>query len=232
MSPGVVARALAYPFDPHPDPFLFVGGKAAWLDASDEGLFDNRIPILAVGSNASPQRLAEKFGPDARVPVTLAVVADHVVVHSAKITAYGSMPATLHPWSGARARVHATWLTDHELALMDATESLGVEYERVPMPALLLDAPIPRAPIQTYVSIAGALDWNGAPAVSAAARHAGDAPPALDQRGAQRLAMTYLGLDHALEDFIAENVADAALRQVRTAELSTRAGLPYVARAD
>jgi len=71
VSPAAVARALAYPFDPHPDPFLFAGGKTQWLDESDESLFDGRIAILAVGSNASPQRLTEKFGTDARVPVTL-----------------------------------------------------------------------------------------------------------------------------------------------------------------
>jgi hypothetical protein len=226
MTPDV-ARALAYPFDPHPEPFLYVAGRAEPLDPAAPGLFEGRRPILAVGSNASPKRLLEKFGVDAHAPVTFAVVEDHVVAHSAKFTVYGSMPATLHPWPGARAKVHATWLTEAELAVMDATESLGVEYERVAMSAVLLDCPAYAGPIETYVSLAGALAWDGAPAVSVASRCAGDVPRALDQRGAQALAMRLLGLEGAVEDFVAANLADRALRLARTRDLSTRAGLPY-----
>jgi hypothetical protein len=226
MTPAV-ARALAYPFDPHPEPFLYGDGRALALDPADAALFAGRRPILAVGSNASPRRLLEKLGPEARAPVTFAVVEDHVVAHSAKFTAYGSMPATLHPWPGARARVHATWLTDAELARMDATESLGVEYERVEMKAVLLDCPSYAGPIETYLSLAGALAWDDAPVVSAAARCAGEVPRTLDQRGAQAHAMALLGLSGEVEAFIAENLADHALRLARTRDLSTRAGLPY-----
>lgn len=227
MTERIIARALAYPFDPHPEPFLFVEGRAAPLAVADAAQFRGRVPILAVGSNASPVRLAEKFGPGARIPVTFAVVEDHMVAHSAKITSYGSMPATLHPWEGAHARVHATWLTDAELAAMDETESLGVEYHRVAMPARLLDAPATGAHPQTYVSIAGALTVGGVPVASLAATHEGAPPPALDQRAAQALAMAHLELEHALESFIVENVSDRDLRLQRTHDLSTRAGLHY-----
>ncbi len=227
MSPAEVARALAYPFGPHPEPFLYENGRALPLDAGDKALFEGRRPILAVGSNASPKRLREKFGHETRAPVTFAVVEDHVVAHSAKFTAYGSMPATLHPWPGARAQVHATWLTEAEIAVMDGTESLGVEYERVAMAARLIDAPDHAGPIETYVSLAGALSRDGAPAVARAARCAGAVPDALDQRAAQAHAMALLGLAGEVETFIAENLADPALRAARTRDLSTRAGLPY-----
>lgn len=222
-----VARALAYPFDPHPEPFLFDRGEAAPLDAASPARFEGRVPILAVGSNASPKRLVEKFGLDAVAPVTFAVVEDHVVAHSAKFTRYGSMPATLHPWPGARARVHATWLTEEQLAAMDATESLGVEYERVAMPAALLGGPAYAGAVETYLSLAGALTHEGAPVVSAAAWVEGDAPPAKDQRAAQAIAMAHLDHQGDVETFIAENLTDEALRLARIAKLSTRAGLPY-----
>jgi hypothetical protein len=228
---SAVARALAYPFDPHPEPFLFAGGRALALDAADAALFAGRRPILAVGSNASPRRLAEKLAADAVVPVTFAIVEDHVVAHSAKFTVYGSMPATLHPWPGARARVHMTWLTDAELAIMDGTESLGVEYERVAMSARQLDAPEHGGPIETYVSLAGALAREGAPVVTTAATCAGELPAALDQHGAQAHAMAVLGLSGTVEEFITENLADNMLRLARTRDLSTRAGLPYRPRA-
>jgi hypothetical protein len=225
-----IARALAYPFDPHPEPFLFTRGCAAPLDHADPALFEGRVPVLAVGSNASPKRLAEKFGRDTETPVTFAVVEDHVVAHSAKFTRYGSMPATLHPWSGARARVHATWLTEAQLAVMDATESLGIEYERVAITATLLDAPAYTGPIETYLSIVGALVHEGAPVVSTSAQIEGAAPRAHDQRKAQAIAIAHLGLAHDVETFIAENLADDALRRARIEELSTRAGLPYAPR--
>ena len=162
MTPAV-ARALAYPFDPHPEPFLYRDGKALPLDHADASLFLGRVPILAVGSNASPKRLAEKFAPGAWTPVSFAEVDDHVVAHSAKITAYGSMPATLHPWPGARARVHATWLTEAQLEEMDGTEALGVEYVRVAIGCRLVETPAYVGAVETYASIAGALAVEGAP---------------------------------------------------------------------
>jgi hypothetical protein len=227
---AAIARALAYPFDPHPEPFLYQDGRALPLDHADETLFRGRRPILAVGSNASPKRLLEKFAPGTRAPVTFAIVEDHVVAHSAKFTAYGSMPATLHPWRGAQARVHATWLTDAELAVMDSTESLGLEYERIEMSARLLDSPAYSGPIETYLSLAGALAHDGGPVASAAAWCTGDVPHVLDQRGAQAHAMMLLGLVGEVEAFIAENLADNALRLARTKQLSTRGSLPYRAR--
>ncbi len=226
MNPAVL-RALAYPFDPHPQPFLYQDGRALPLDPRDAALFHGRRPILAVGSNASPKRLLEKFAPGVRAPVTFAVVEDHVVVHSAKFTAYGSMPATLHPWPGASARVHATWLTDGEIEVMDSTESLGVEYERVEMPARLLDCPACTGPVETYLSLAGSLAHEGSPVASAAAWCSGTVPLTLDQRGAQAHAMALLGLSGTVEAFIAENIADNALRLSRTKQLSTRGSLPY-----
>ncbi|MGD2133895.1 MAG: hypothetical protein PVI23_13955 [Maricaulaceae bacterium] len=226
-----ITRALAYPFDPHPEPFLFAHGEVRPLDHAAPDLFKGRTPILAVGSNASPKRLTEKFGAEAVIPVSFAVVEDHVVAHSAKFTSYGSMPATLHVWSGARARVHATWLTDDQLAAMDATESLGVEYERVEMDAILLDAPGADHAPQTYLSIVGAIGLNGVPMVSASAACAGEVPPRFTQHDAQSRAMAVLGVEGALEAFIAENLADASVRAERTAQLSTRAGLPYAPRS-
>jgi hypothetical protein len=226
MTPAV-ARALAYPFDPHPEPFLYRDGKALPLDHADASLFLGRVPILAVGSNASPKRLAEKFAPGAWTPVSFAEVDDHVVAHSAKITAYGSMPATLHPWPGARARVHATWLTEAQLEEMDGTEALGVEYVRVAIGCRLVETPAYVGAVETYASIAGALAVEGAPAVSKASWWEGAAPPAFDQREAQALAMRLLGVDGAVEEFIMQNLADSALRLERTRQLSTIAGLPY-----
>ncbi len=229
MSKARIAHALAYPFAPRPDAFVFENGQARVFDAERDGaLLEERVPILATGSNASPQRLLEKFGPGHAIAVTRAVVPDHVVAHSAKFAAYASIPATLHRWEGARVRVHVTWLTAPQLEIMDETETLGRAYDRVGVTAEFLDAPS-AAPAQVYVSRSGALSLDGAVVSPSAAllEHQCAGPVRLDQRAAQECAMRILELDGPVEDFIAENLADAELRARRSAQLSERAGLPY-----
>lgn len=229
MSPAVT-RALAYPFDPPSEPFVLQTGSARPFDRrADAGLLVERVPVLAVGSNGSPRRLVEKLGPGAVLAVTRARVAGHVTAHSAKITSYGAMPATLHPWPGAWVEVGVTWLDEGQLAMMDATEALGVEYERVDLAAVGLDGE-PIAGAQTYLSRAGALSVKGRPAVSAASRSGGHGLSAYSQREAQGFAMAALGAEGPVEDFIAANLADPSLRQQRSAQLSTRFGLPSLAR--
>ncbi len=236
MSEDAVARALAYPFDPPAQGYVFDAGEArAFAPGRDLALIEGRKPILAVGSNASPRRLAEKFGAAARVAVTRAQVRDHVVAHSAKFAAYGSIPATLHPWPGATALVHVTWLDPVQLAIMDETETLGVAYDRAPIAAAFSDVAADGG-AETYVSRAGAFGVEGRPLVTASAAHS-EPPkgaPLATQREAQQRAARLLGHDGSVEAFIAENVRDAALREARSATLSTRSGLAYgaPARAD
>lgn len=226
MRADIVEKALSYPFAPPDEPYVFDHGATRPFDpARDAALLADRVAVLAIGSNASPRRLAEKFTAGAALAVTRADVLDHVVAHSAKFAAYGSIPATLHPWPGARARVHVTWLDADQLAVMDRTETLGVEYDRVPLTAAH-DAG--RLDAQTYVSRAGALSRDGAPILTAAARHAGaDGLTVLDQRAAQAFAMALVGGGEALEAFVVSNVVDAAVRKARSAALTAAAGLPY-----
>ncbi len=229
MSPAV-ARALAYPFAPRADAFVLDRGRARAFDPdADRGLTAGRTPVLGVGSNASPQRLIEKFGTGARVAVTRAAVADHVVAHSAKFTAYGSMPASLHPWAGATAHVSVTWLDADQLAAMDKTETLGVEYDRLVLAAMLHGvAADPGLVCHTYISRLGALGESGRPVASAAATLDGHGDlVSLDQRGAQLAAMAILKIEAPLEAFVAENLADKKLRRARSQQLSEAAGLPY-----
>lgn len=236
IPPPAVQRALAYPFDPPQTAFVFEDGTARAYDpTTDAPLLAGRLPILAVGSNASPQRLAEKFGPQACVPVTEAVVGDYVVAHSAKFAGYGAIPATLHPWPGARMRLHATWLTPDQRAIMDDTETLGVAYDRCAIhPVTWRDAAAAAAAsagvveVETYISRAGAFGVDGRPAVSAAARVETPEPASVfDQFAIQSRAMAVLRSGADLTAFIAENVADDAVRSARSSQLSALVGLPF-----
>ena len=65
-----------------------------------------------------------------RIPVLCAKLADFDVVYSAHFTRYGAIPATLHPCPGAATDVAVQWLTPAEFERMDATEGIGINYDR------------------------------------------------------------------------------------------------------
>ena len=75
-------RARNYPYDFPAHSFTYRDGA---LGDFEPALTDNRTPVLAIGSNQSPQRLAQKFGHDAShvIPVQRAQLADFDVVFSA-----------------------------------------------------------------------------------------------------------------------------------------------------
>jgi len=125
---GVVSRAEAYPYDLREEAFVFKGGLA---QPFEDRLTAGRTPVLAIGSNGAPQRLAHKFGDEAVVPVLPARLHDHAVVYAAAITSYGSVPATLVEAPGATALVSLTFLDDAQLEVMHVTEQLGRNYDFV-----------------------------------------------------------------------------------------------------
>lgn len=243
-----VAHALAYPFNPPHTPYLFAkGGRQPFTDAALAMIAQaDRTPVLAVGSNGSAQRLSEKFGDDAQIPVTMGDVADHVVCHSAMFSRYGAIPATLHPWSGARSQTLITWLTASQLTMMDATEDLGVAYDRVLVSARLTGAALSMVAaaatavdgacdaklVDCYVARAGALGDENGPVVSTAARVSGaDGLTAMTQDQAQRHAMGVLADTGPLDAFVLANVRDSALRTERSKNISNAVGLPFPVRS-
>jgi len=84
-----------------------------------------RIPVVASGSNAAPERLLAKFGHDnGTIPVTRAVLHDFAVVFAGHFTAYGAIPATLTPRPKASTDVWITWLTPAQLDVMHKSEGV------------------------------------------------------------------------------------------------------------
>jgi len=229
-----VRRALAYPFDPPTRSYVFAAGRA--VEESDAGFRDAlaralsapRTAVIASGSNASPARLMEKFGRDAVIPTLRAELADHAVVHSAKFTRYGAMPATLHPHPGARARVFVNLLDEAQLARMDETEDLGGEYDRVEAAApdpLSHGVEIDR--FEAYISRFGALRAGEGAAASAAADQDAPGLSVLTQRDAIAHAMGVLEQSGELHDFVARVIADHDFRARSNAQLKATAGLPF-----
>ncbi len=90
----------------------------------DPNLVLNCWPVLAVGSNRSPEQLSRKFeginvGP---IAVQYGRITDFDVVYAAHISAYGAVPAMLQREQGVQAKIAVTWLSDEQLKIMHRTE--------------------------------------------------------------------------------------------------------------
>lgn len=117
-----IRHAESYPFARPACSYLFAEGGMRPLGPDID---DDRIPVVASGSNAAPDRLAAKFGTDGGViPVTRARLHDAAVVFAGHFTAYGAIPATLCPSPGAVTHVWITWLTSAQLLVMHRSEGV------------------------------------------------------------------------------------------------------------
>ena len=76
---------------------------------------------MAYGANGSPARLADKL-PGARVAALAGTLRGWAVVHSAHVSPYGAVPATLVPDPAARADVHVLLVDPAAGAALDSTE--------------------------------------------------------------------------------------------------------------
>jgi hypothetical protein len=102
----------------------------------ESALTGDRVPVLAVGSNAAPAQIRRKLstvGLAASVPITAVIVDGLSVGVSAHVSNAGYVPATPVPDPSAKSqRMWVTWLASDELQAMDETEP---NYDRVHVPA-------------------------------------------------------------------------------------------------
>ena len=110
-----------------------VAGGAGASASADYSCAD-RTPVFGYSSNASPDALSHKFAmlPHAVVPSIRCHVTDWDAVYSCHISK-GYIPGAIHPSPGTELHGTMSWLTDEELELMNASESLGTNYEFKPL---------------------------------------------------------------------------------------------------
>jgi hypothetical protein len=232
-----LALATGYPFAIPDRSYLFENGVARPWPAEID--YRDRLPVLAIGSNQSPEQLARKFDPrkgPQRIPVTRAWLADHDVVFATHVTRYGAIPANLLAAPGMRVRLAVTWLDPDQLEAMHRTEIGGGNYRYVRLDGigLELDYPGPGGvrhldSVTAYVSPFGFMAHEGKP-VGLAALEA--------ERRPHPAATVAEALDHlrrrakderSLEDFICDAMEDEALRRRLTA-LIRETALPFTHR--
>jgi hypothetical protein len=209
-------RAKDYPYAIPPGSFSLEAGTVYPM----EGPFDipdrtRRTPVIATGSNLSPERLRDKFANDpAPVPVVRATLGDFDSVHSAHLTSYGSIAATPYPAPGTTVTVAVLWLTEDQLTIMHATESLGVNYafRRWGGLDLTLDDGETLDQAYSYVSLHGALNLGGNPAPLAAIAATGRHWPAFEQPAILAHVRDRLAAGTDLDAFILSTIGDANVR--------------------
>ncbi|ADE39369.1 hypothetical protein SAR116_1125 [Candidatus Puniceispirillum marinum IMCC1322] len=165
-----IDRALRYPYYAPSCAFVLDAGRLHPL--RDAGILNGRTAVLSVGSNRAPVQLQRKFGKDAVVPVTPAILHDCDIVHVAMLGYYGAVPCTAFPSKGCDVRLNVAWLDASQLAEMHRTEAVGVAYDYVRFnEGAVTHLDIPEAdghvvpaitPLYGYNARAGVLDIGGA----------------------------------------------------------------------
>ena len=123
----LILRALNYPYSYPAYDFVLDNGSTAPFQ--DRKSLEGRIPVLAIGSNRSPEQLLRKFGDQDFLPVTCVKLCDYDVVYAAHIASYGAIPAVLALSPGTIVDIAITWLTKLQLQRMHETEAIGINYD-------------------------------------------------------------------------------------------------------
>lgn len=122
-------RANDYPYDAPQHSYLITDGATHMVERFAAEALEGRVAVLSVGSNRAPQQLLRKFGGDAFLPVTRAVLHDCDIIHSACFSYYGAVPCSAVPSEGSAICLNAVWLTPDELQIMHDTEAVGIAYD-------------------------------------------------------------------------------------------------------
>ena len=201
----IVERALAYPFEPPPESYVIEGRAPRPVRAGD--VPGDRHVVLAYGSNSTTRALLRKFAGDLHLPVLRGELEGFEVVYSSHLSAYGSVPVTIHPMPGARIETFVTLVDDGQLVRLAETE-FNYAIRRLDGatfhgPHIEADGPI------AFVSRHGALGIDGEPIRLVDA----------SQREIQDRVRSHLGVDEPFDEFIVANVRTPRRAVRLTAEL-------------
>lgn len=224
--PHRIAHAQAYPFAIPDESYVLRDGAKQPLPAGT-GHRRERTPVIASGSNRSPERLAVKYAALSghSVPVERIWLDDFDSVFASHITGYGSIAATVQHSPGTCVALAVNWLDDDQLAIMHETESVGRHYHfgRLDRLSMTLDHGGALDTAYAYVTLLGCLaSEDGMPLALSAVTAEGRRFPAFSQHEVQRLVQARVGDGDDLETFVLTNIEDIETRRAREARL--RAG--------
>jgi hypothetical protein len=219
---AALARARGYPY---PIPERSYHWRKSQVHDFDPARTEGRTPVLAVGSNQSPEQITRKFGhvEGAEIPVQRCTLQGFDVVYSAHIAGYGSVPAMLQAAPSTTVTLFVNWLDAAQLAAMHETElrSGNYYYGRLDEIALTLEGGETLTSVHGYISRRGHIRHGdeGIALVKVTAQNR--QRPAQDT--AQMLAHVHerIASNEPLDDFILRLIDEPDFRQSVIAELST-----------
>ncbi|MEP3244773.1 MAG: hypothetical protein ABJN40_11490 [Sneathiella sp.] len=216
-----ISHALDYPY-PRPNHSYMLRGRNISPMPADFWPA-GRYPVIACGSNASPDQLIRKFSMIETDPlyVTRATLKDFVCCYSAHITGYGSIPATICWREGYQTECHISWLTEAQLEHMHQTESVGHNYQFSRLEGVYLTCHHSGRIENTYayISLSGHLILDENPVLLAGLETSPNTLPSLNQGSVQDMIRKRVFQGISSDDFILSNILDTKLRGDRTAKL-------------
>ncbi len=215
-----IAHAKSYPFPRHDYCYVYADRRTARLPVGPCDVA-GRVPVLAAGSNQSHEQLHRKFGhiADCTIPVWRGRLHDFDVVYAAKLTGYGSVPATFQYSPGTSVTVFVQWLTEAQLLRMHETEA-GYDYDRLADIRVTLDRGGVLTEAYAYTSATGCLALDGQPVALAEIAAEGRRFRPLGQIEMLAAVRDRLAPGAALDEFIGDHLEDATLRRERSAALA------------
>jgi hypothetical protein len=225
MPTDPVAHALSYPFRIPARSYVMAGGHCRELDAGAPAPdVAGRRPVLAAGSNQSPERLIRKYGTAAfgAIPVVRARLHDFDIVYSAHVSAYGSIPATLWPCPGTTVTLFINWLDRPQETRMHETEVPSGNYHFGSFAGIRVRAEQggELSAAFAYISRRGALLKGGRPVALSAVAAENRRWPALGQDQVQGHVRDRLEPGRPLDAFVRAAIDDADERRARIAALA------------
>jgi hypothetical protein len=219
-----VRHAKAYPFAIPDRSYTFIDGDVRGFDGGVDR--SGRVPVLAVGSNQSPDQLRRKFAglSGISIPAQRARLDDFDVVFAAHISSYGSIPATLQACPGTSVSLFVLWLDGPALARMHATEG-NYTYDRLAGIRVELDGGRTLSEVFSYSAKLGCLNVEGGCASLAAIASRNRTNPSFRQADMLARLRDRLQPGAPLDTFVDAHIADAGVRRARIAALG-RDALP------
>ena len=226
-----LARAFGYPYPIPKTSYVVANGSWQDLYADDAAKHrENRTPVLAVGSNQSPEQILRKFQGNDWSPIACekCSIKDFDTVFSAHITSYGSIAAALHASPGTTVNLFVNWLDDAQLEAMHPTE-LG--HENYVFARLIdIELKIENGPILSevyfYRGNAGAYAPNGLPIPLAEVEAEGRQWSAMKQRDVQSHLTSSIASNLSVEQFVLSSISEIDERNQRRS-LMERTAHPF-----
>lgn len=216
----VVRRALEYPYSIPSASYVLAGGRAVAPEEVDVELSE-RLPLLAYGSNATPEVLSQKLAASVdSVPVLRVTLRDFDVVYSAHVSRYGTVPATLLRSAATEVSTFLAYLTPDQLALLSPTEPNYLLATLI-APHCAVDGADPPERLRAYLSRHGCLRLDGSAVALEAIEARGRTFPARTEPEVLEHVRRLLGDRRELREFALACATDRDLRGRATEALGS-----------